>query len=503
MSFSWNIVTDLRGMWQYAFMRNAFEAGTAIALVAGIIGYFVVLRRAAFATHALGHTGFSGAAAAVLFGVNPVYGLLLFTTATGSGIALLGPNADDSDVAIGTVLAFALAMGLLFLSLYTGYATEAYSILFGEVLGISTSGVVFTYEASAIVLLAIALIARPLLFASLDEDVAEAKGLPMMVLSIAFMILLAVTISIAVQIIGVLLIFALMVTPAAGAVRLTRTPLTAIAVSILVALFATWAGLFVAFYEAPPASFFIVTIAFVFYLIVRSVDVLGDSRLLQTKRVPETQALRTLRIASLLGIVAEVLLAVGVVLLLPVFLSNGSVNPAQGAVSSSGWATASVVSAALALIAAGATAGVAAFVVFFFGFRKVRVVEPVLATPTVLVLLGLIGFALALVGEGLLYGGVVSAFGPASGPAAELAAIGGLALLAIGIFLAFLGSIGLALGNWRAGDRYEEETLRVGGLLAFLPVVSVVGFILCSIGYTKADRKIESGWQPAAAKLAS
>ncbi|MGP8072959.1 MAG: metal ABC transporter permease [Thermoplasmata archaeon] len=269
MTFDWNIVTDFRVMWQYNFFRNAFIAGTMISVVAGIIGYLVVLRRAAFATHALGHTGFSGAAGAVLFGVNPVYGLLLFTMTTGTGIALLGPRAANRDVEIGTVLAFALGIGLLFISLYTGYDTEVYSILFGEVLGISYSQVVLTFEASAIILVVTALIYRPLLFASLDEDVAEAKGLPMLALGLAFMLLLAVTISIAVQIIGVLLIFALMVTPAAIAVRVTRRPAHAVLVAIVVAVSATWTGLIIAFYEPPPASFFIVTIAFLLYVAVR------------------------------------------------------------------------------------------------------------------------------------------------------------------------------------------------------------------------------------------
>jgi zinc/manganese transport system permease protein len=270
MSFSWNILADLRVMWEFEFMRNAFEAGTIIAIVAGIVGYFVVLRRSSFATHALGHVGFSGAAGAVLFGVNPVYGLLLFTTSGATGMALLGRKASTRDVEIGTVLAFMLGVGLLFLSLYSGYATEAYSILFGEVLGISDSGVLFTLEASVVVLAVMVLIYRRLLFASLDEDVAEAKGLPMLALGLIFMILLAVTISIAVQVIGVLLIFALMVTPAATAVRLTKRPLTAVAVSVGIAVFAIWLGLFISWYEPYPPSFFIVSIAFVLYVAVRA-----------------------------------------------------------------------------------------------------------------------------------------------------------------------------------------------------------------------------------------
>ncbi|HEV8050680.1 MAG TPA: metal ABC transporter permease [Thermoplasmata archaeon] len=269
MTFSWNLVTDLRAMWQYAFMRNAFEAGTIIAIVAGIIGYFVVLRRSSFATHALGHVGFSGAAAAVLYGVNPVYGLLLFTCSGASGMALLGRRAVNRDIEIGTVLAFMLGLGLLFLSLYRGFADEAYGILFGELLGINGAEVLFTLETSLVVLVVLALVYRRLLFASLDEDVAEAKGLPMVGLGLVFMLLLAVTISIAVQIIGVLLIFALMVTPAAVAVRLTRRPVSAVVVSVLIALASTWLGLFISWYEPYPVSFFIVSIAFGVYVAVR------------------------------------------------------------------------------------------------------------------------------------------------------------------------------------------------------------------------------------------
>ena len=267
--FNPNIVTDLRAMWQYEFMRNAFEAGTIVAIVAGFIGYFVVLRRSAFATHALGHVGFSGAAGAVLFGVNPVYGLLLFTTGGGTGMALLGRRASTRDIEIGTVLAFMLGLGLIFLSLYNGYATEAYSILFGEILGISNSGVVLTVEAGVLVIAVLLVMYRPLLFASLDEDVAEAKGLPMLLINLVFMLLLAVAISFAVQVVGVLLIFALMVTPAATAVRLTQRPVYGILVAVSVALFSIWMGLFVAWYEQYPPSFFIVSTAFAIYLIVR------------------------------------------------------------------------------------------------------------------------------------------------------------------------------------------------------------------------------------------
>ena len=269
MTFSINLLADLQQMFQYQFMQHAFEAGTVVAIVAGIVGYFVVLRRSSFAAHALSHIGFAGAAGAVLFGVSPVFGLLLFTSVGGFGMAALGQRAAHRDVQIGTVLAFMLGLGVLFISLYTGYATEAYSILFGEILGISNSDVLVTVVASLIILCAVAVVYRPLLFASLDEDVAEAKGMPMLLLGIIFMLLVAVATSIAVQVVGVLLIFSLMVTPAAIAQRLAKRPRRAIIISVAIALVATWLGLFIAFYEPYPVSFFITSIVFVFYLLVR------------------------------------------------------------------------------------------------------------------------------------------------------------------------------------------------------------------------------------------
>lgn len=268
MSFSYNIFSDLQQIFQWQFMQHAFEAGTVVAIVAGVIGYFVVLRRSSFAAHALSDIGFAGAAGAVVIGVNPVYGLLLFTSLGGVGIAILGPRAANRDVEIGTVLAFMLGLGVLFLSLHA-YANEAISILFGEILGISLSGVLLTIIVSIPILVATIIVYRPLLFSSLDEDVAEAKGVPMLLVGIIFMLLVAVATSVSVQVVGVLLIFALMVTPAAIAQRLTKKPVRAIIISVIIALLATWLGLFIAFYLPYPVSFFITTIVFVMYLFVR------------------------------------------------------------------------------------------------------------------------------------------------------------------------------------------------------------------------------------------
>ncbi|HUC87819.1 MAG TPA: metal ABC transporter permease, partial [Candidatus Binatia bacterium] len=190
-SFSLNLWSDLVSMWQYDFMRHAFEAGTIVAIVAGIIGYFVIIRRLSFAAHALSHVGFAGAAGAVLLSLNPLVGLLAFTGGGGLGMAILGRRAAARDVQIGTVLAFMLGLGVLFISLYKGYATEAYSLLFGEILGISSGDVITTLIAGIITILAIALIYRRLLFSSLDEDVAEAKGISVLGMNIIFLLLVA------------------------------------------------------------------------------------------------------------------------------------------------------------------------------------------------------------------------------------------------------------------------------------------------------------------------
>src|SRR5216683_2738720 len=184
-------------------------------------------------------------------------------------IGALGSRLRERDVTIGIVLAWTLGLGVLFISLYRGYATEAYAILFGEILGISTTDVTVTLVAGLITLAAIIALYRPLLFSSVDEDLAAAKGVPVTALSIAFMAILAVAVTEAVQVVGVLLIFALIVTPAAIAVRFTCRPGVAIAIGIALALAFTWLGLTIAFYSPHPVSFFITSLAFGTYVVVR------------------------------------------------------------------------------------------------------------------------------------------------------------------------------------------------------------------------------------------
>jgi zinc/manganese transport system permease protein len=281
---SWNPFDDIAALLHYDFMVHAFQAGTIVAVVAGAIGYFVVLRSSAFAAHALSHIGFAGATGAVVLAVNPIFGLLAFTMGSGIAIGALGNRLRGRDVTIGIVLAWTLGLGVLFISLYRGYATEAYAVLFGGILAISASDVVVTLVAGLITVAALVAIYRPLLFASVDEELAAARGVPVTALSIAFMAVLAVAVTEAVQVVGVLLIFALIVTPAAIAVRFTSRPALAIATGILLALAFTWLGLAIAFYSPHPVSFFITSLAFATYVVVRLSEPLRE-RLRRTAAV--------------------------------------------------------------------------------------------------------------------------------------------------------------------------------------------------------------------------
>lgn len=267
--FGWDLVRDLQELFRYAFMQHAFEAGTIVALSAGVIGYFVVLRGLSFAAHALSHIGFAGATAAVLVGATPIAGLLAFTMSAGAVMGALGQRLRGRDVTIGLVMAWSLGLGLLFTRLYQGSASLAIGILFGQIFGITTGEVAVTFVAGSLTVLALVVVYRPLLFATLDEEVAEAKGVPVGGLSIAFMVILAVAVSEAVQVVGVLLIFALIVAPAAIAERFTTRPSRGVLVSALLAVLFTWAGLCVAYYLPYPAGFFITTIAFWSYILAR------------------------------------------------------------------------------------------------------------------------------------------------------------------------------------------------------------------------------------------
>jgi zinc/manganese transport system permease protein len=251
-------------IFDYEFMRNAFAAATIVAIVSGSIGYFLVLRGETFAGHALSHVGFPGATGAVLIGLSPFLGLTLFTVLAGLGISLTGEKANR-DVAIGLVLTVSLGLGLLFLHFYTAYAGMATNLLFGNVLGISAQTVLILLGMAVVTLLGLVAISRPLLFASLQPELAEARGVPIGLLSALFMVIVALTTAQAIQIVGVLLVFALMVAPAATALRLTRRFATGIALSVGLAVAIAWLSLLLAYFTDWPTSFWITLLGGVAY----------------------------------------------------------------------------------------------------------------------------------------------------------------------------------------------------------------------------------------------
>jgi zinc/manganese transport system permease protein len=266
---SWNLVHDARQVFHYPFMQHSFTAGTIVAVLAGVVGYFVVLRQSSFAAHAVSEIGFAGASGGVAYGFSAVYGLLGMSLLGAVFIGLLGKRLRGRDAAIGSVLAFSLGLGSYFLTVYKGNASGAFALLFGEIFGISVHDIWVIAIAGALTLAAVAVVYRPLLFASLDPDVAEARGVPVQALSIGFFVIVALAVTAAVQVVGVLLIFSLLVIPGAIADRLCRTPGRAIALCVAASLVFVWGGLLVAFYSQFPVGFLITSYAFVAYLIVR------------------------------------------------------------------------------------------------------------------------------------------------------------------------------------------------------------------------------------------
>ncbi|HSS11613.1 MAG TPA: metal ABC transporter permease [Acidimicrobiales bacterium] len=284
---SWNLAHDVNQLFSYAFMRHAFVAGTIVAVLAGVVGYFVVLRQSSFAAHALSEIGFAGASGGVVYGFGAVTGLLVMSLLGAALIGLLGKRLRGRDAVIGTVLAFSLGLGSYFLTRYKGNASGAFGLLFGEILGISVHDIWVIAIAGALTLVVTAAVFRPLLFASLDEDVAEARGVPVRALSVLFFLVVAVAVTAAVQIVGVLLIFSLLVTPGAIADRVCRTPGRAVALCVGLSVVFVWAGLTVTYYSDFPVGFLITAFAFGCYLLVRLVSARPRQRWTPRSRTAE------------------------------------------------------------------------------------------------------------------------------------------------------------------------------------------------------------------------
>jgi zinc/manganese transport system permease protein len=276
-TWSWNLLNDARDMFTYPFMVNAFRAGTIVAIVGAVVGWYMVLRKQTFAGHTLSVAAFPGAAAATLIGISATVGYFAFCLAAALVIAIAsrpsrGRGFSAESAVVGTVQAFVLASGYLFATLYNGLLSGLNNQLFGFTFGITDDQVVTLAAVAVIVLAVLAVIGRRLFFASIDTDVADARGVGVRLLGVVFLLVLGAAAAEASQITGALLVFALLVMPAAVAQRVTARPVAGIVLAVLIGVVATWAGLTMAYYTSYPSGFCITTFAFAAFIAVHRVQ---------------------------------------------------------------------------------------------------------------------------------------------------------------------------------------------------------------------------------------
>jgi zinc/manganese transport system permease protein len=264
------MIAELIHLLGYPFAQNALIAGVLVAVVAGLVSRFVVARNMSFAVHALAEVGFTGSAGFMLIGLSPVLGLLTGSMVTALFIGGLGVRIRERDSVVGVIMAFGLGLGVLFISLYPRYASEAFAILLtGAITTVTRGDLMILLAVAGVTLVGLGVMYRPLTFATVDPVVAEARGVRVRLVSILFLMMLAAAVAEAVQIVGVLMILTLLITPGATAERLTAQPGLATAASVGVALVSTIGGILLALVTNVPVSFFVTTIAFVCYLAAR------------------------------------------------------------------------------------------------------------------------------------------------------------------------------------------------------------------------------------------
>jgi zinc/manganese transport system permease protein len=261
------MINLLVNIFEYEFMRYAFIGGTIAAILAGVVGYFVIIRNLSFAAHALGHIGFAGASGALLLNLSPIIGQFFLTLFAAIGIGALGNRISKNDMIIGVILSFCLGLGTLFLHFYGGYAGQAMIILFGNLLGVSAHDLQLMLILTVVSLAAMGIIAKQLLFTSFEPELAEAKGVSLFWISIIFVVIMATAVTLASQVVGVILVFTLVIGPPAIAVQWTRHFWTGLSVSILLSVLIVWIGLILSYITDWPISFWISTLVFVLYLL--------------------------------------------------------------------------------------------------------------------------------------------------------------------------------------------------------------------------------------------
>jgi zinc/manganese transport system permease protein len=273
-TLSWNLAHDVGEVLEYHFMLNALLAGGVVAVMAALVGWLMVLRGEAFAGHTLSVMAFPGAAAAALAGVPGAWGYFVFCGAGAGAITRISGEGrfswSEQSAGIGAVQALALALGFLFVSLYGGVLSDLESLLFGDLLGVSDGEVLLLAVVAVVTLAALAVLGRRLLFASVDPEVAAARGVRVGRVSLAFLLLLALAVGATSQVTGALLVFALLVAPAASAQALTARPLVGLALSVALGLLIVWLGLGIAYFSVYPAGFFVTAVAFGVYLLARA-----------------------------------------------------------------------------------------------------------------------------------------------------------------------------------------------------------------------------------------
>jgi zinc/manganese transport system permease protein len=280
-----HLLVDLGGVWSRLFdfsdygalvalLRNSIIAGAVLGVVGGLIGVFVMTRDLAFAVHGVSELSFAGAAAALLLGVNVVGGSLVGSLIAATAIGVLGTRAKDRNSIIAVLMPFGLGLGILFLALYDGRASNKFGLLTGQIVAVDNPQLGYLVAIGAVVIIGLAVVWRPLMFASVDPDVAAARGIPVRLLSIVFMVLLGLGTAVSIQIVGALLVLSLLVTPAAAAMRVSSTPRVVVSLSVLFALTSIVGGIMLALGSSIPISPYVTTISFTIYLVCRGIDAL-------------------------------------------------------------------------------------------------------------------------------------------------------------------------------------------------------------------------------------
>jgi zinc/manganese transport system permease protein len=253
-------------------VQNSLIAGLLLGIMGGLIGVFVMTRDMSFAVHGISELSFAGAAIALLVGLNVALGATFGSIVAAIIIAILGSKAKDRNSIIAVLMPFGLGIGILALALYEGRAANKFGLLTGQIIAVDDPQVIWLIATSLVVVFGLLIVWRPLSFASLDSEVAEARGVPTKALGIVFMLLLALAVAASVQVVGALLVMTLLVTPAAAALRLTSSPLWVPLLSMIFAVVSVVGGILLALGGGLPISPYVTTLSFAIYLVARLVE---------------------------------------------------------------------------------------------------------------------------------------------------------------------------------------------------------------------------------------